>query len=155
MTSTRRAVFGVYAWLAPLVLTSVTVSCMFPGTTHTLTRGNEGSAAPAREQIDIPAHVLQGYDASSRSLHIIGRRGETADVQIPARFAVRSVPDSAVRSSYFYFVVNDTLWGVSTDSSSSPVDRNRIREIRTVKIDLPRVTGRTQVAGFMIIATTQ
>jgi hypothetical protein len=72
-------------------------------------------------------------------------------VAIPARFALRSIPDSALRSSYFYFVVNDALWGVPAESW--PVDRERIREIRTIKIDLPTVAGRTLVAGFMFINT--
>ncbi|HUF67276.1 MAG TPA: hypothetical protein VMM79_01395 [Longimicrobiales bacterium] len=107
--------------------------------------------AQSPEHIDVPDRVLQGYDAASRTLHLRGRNGATAAVAIPARFALRSIPDSALRSSYFYFVVNGALWGVSAESW--PVDRDRIREIRTIKIELPGEAGRTLVAGFMLFNT--
>jgi hypothetical protein len=126
------------------------VSCVFQQPAR-LSTPNEPGVAQAPEHIDVPGHVLQGYDATSRTLHLLGRDGATAAVAIPARFALRSIPDSALRSSYFYFVVNDALWGVPAESW--PVDRERIREIRTIKIDLPTVAGRTLVAGFMFINT--
>jgi hypothetical protein len=126
------------------------VSCVFQQPAR-LSTPNEPGVAQSPEHIDVPGRVLQGYDAASRTLHLRGRNGATAAVAIPARFALRSIPDSAIQSSYFYFVVNDALWGVPTESW--PVDRDRIREIRTVKIDLPSVAGRPLVAGFMFFNT--
>jgi hypothetical protein len=103
--------------------------------------------------LDMPSQVLERYDPSTRRLHLVGRNASEPVIQrsvhIPGRIELRAIPDTAVAMSYFYTVVNDTLWGAASDPW--PIPRDRVAEINTIKIDLRNRAGRHLLAGFMLL----
>lgn len=120
---------------------------------HDVILAGDRSVSSQRHAIDLPAQVLERYDRSTQVLHLLGWNASRPVVEravhIPNHLELRAVPDTAVVKSYFYYVVNDTLWGATVDSL--PVAREAITEISTIKISLRTGTGEHAVAGFMFI----